>query len=281
MRIIFSRKGFDSSSGGCPSPVLPDGRLVTLPIPDTGSKICYRDLHIEGINTGRLVSQLSGAKIKSSSTAHLDPDLIKGHLPRLAGWCPSLGQTGSAQGHLRNQQVQPGDLFLFFGLFREAEIYRRRWRFISGTTARHLLWGWLQIDEIVPVDRLTPGERPWLQDHPHLHGVPDSHNTLYLARRSLSLPGLQHIPGSGVFERFASKLQLTLPGSPKPSIWQLPTWFYPADRPPLSYHHNPERWHLKPQHCVLKAVARGQEFVLQASHYPESGDWLRQLFAAD
>lgn len=27
MRIILSRKGFDSAAGGCPSPILPDGRL--------------------------------------------------------------------------------------------------------------------------------------------------------------------------------------------------------------------------------------------------------------
>ena len=25
MRLILSRKGFDSSSGGCPSPIFPDG----------------------------------------------------------------------------------------------------------------------------------------------------------------------------------------------------------------------------------------------------------------
>src|SRR5215207_5912082 len=32
MRIIFSRKGFESSFGGCPSPIL-DGRPISLPIP--------------------------------------------------------------------------------------------------------------------------------------------------------------------------------------------------------------------------------------------------------
>lgn len=277
MRIIFSRKGFDSSSGGCPSPVLPDGRLLSLPIPDVRSKIRYRDLQIEGINPGRLVSQLTRSKVNSSSGAHLDPDLLNGHLPRLAGWRPLLGQTGSAQGHLSKQGIQPGDLFLFFGLFREAEIYQRRWRFIPGTSARHLLWGWLQIDEIVHVDSLTPGEQPWLNYHPHLHGEPDSNNTLYLARQSLSLPGLNHIAGSGVFEQFDPRLQLTQPGSDKPSVWQLPSWFYPADRQPLSYHHRAERWQINPSHCLLQAVARGQEFVLQADHYPQSAEWVAQL----
>ncbi|WP_454862743.1 Nmad3 family putative nucleotide modification protein [Pseudomonas hormoni] len=30
MQIILSRKGFDSAAGGCPSPILPDGRLFSL-----------------------------------------------------------------------------------------------------------------------------------------------------------------------------------------------------------------------------------------------------------
>ena len=44
MKIIFSRKGFDSVSGRVPSPILPDGRLLSLPIPDKGSSIRYDDL---------------------------------------------------------------------------------------------------------------------------------------------------------------------------------------------------------------------------------------------
>ena len=33
MKIILSRKGFDSSSGGGPSPIV-DGRCLSLPIPE-------------------------------------------------------------------------------------------------------------------------------------------------------------------------------------------------------------------------------------------------------
>ncbi len=32
-RVILSRKGVDSAAGGRPSPILPDGRLFSLPIP--------------------------------------------------------------------------------------------------------------------------------------------------------------------------------------------------------------------------------------------------------
>jgi len=33
MKVILSRKGFDSKNGGMPSPILPDGTLLSLPIP--------------------------------------------------------------------------------------------------------------------------------------------------------------------------------------------------------------------------------------------------------
>src|ERR1022692_1176811 len=39
MRIILSRKGFDSSSGGVPSPIFPDGTTLSLFIPDKLSRI--------------------------------------------------------------------------------------------------------------------------------------------------------------------------------------------------------------------------------------------------
>ena len=34
MKIILSRKGFDSSAGKQASPIMPDGTLLSLPIPD-------------------------------------------------------------------------------------------------------------------------------------------------------------------------------------------------------------------------------------------------------
>ena len=33
MKIILSRKGFDSENGGYPSPILPNGTLLSIPIP--------------------------------------------------------------------------------------------------------------------------------------------------------------------------------------------------------------------------------------------------------
>ncbi|MGO9273044.1 MAG: hypothetical protein ACLQOO_22875, partial [Terriglobia bacterium] len=33
MKVIFSRKGFDAEAGGVASPILPDKRLCSIPIP--------------------------------------------------------------------------------------------------------------------------------------------------------------------------------------------------------------------------------------------------------
>ena len=277
MKLILSRKGFDSSAGGCPSPILPDGRLLSLPIPDTTSNVRYSDLQYPGVNSGRLVSQLSRGRVKGSTGAHIDPDLDRNHLSRASGWRPLLGQTGSAQGHLRKQEITTGDLFLFFGLFRDAEIHNRRWRFVPGSRPRHIIWGWMSIGEILNVDSSDLSASPWLNYHPHLQGGSDANNTLYLSAESLALPGINDLPASGVFTEYHSELQLTHPDSPNPSAWRLPEWFYPEARTPLSYHAKPERWSRDEGFCRLQSAARGQEFVLDVDQYPELTDWCANL----
>ncbi|CAI8922445.1 hypothetical protein EMIT0158MI4_310005 [Burkholderia ambifaria] len=42
-------------------------------------------------------------------------------MANIPGWRPALGQTGAAQGHLSNNGVGAGDVFLFFGWFRQVE----------------------------------------------------------------------------------------------------------------------------------------------------------------
>lgn len=279
MRLILSRKGFDSSAGGCPSPVLPDGSLCVLPIPDTRSRIRYDDVVFDKRRLGKIARDLTGGRIRGSHGAHLDPDLIAGAYPRGEGWRPLLGQTGSAQGHLRNQGVELGDLFLFFGVFRHAEMHNRRWRFVPGSRPFHALWGWLHIDQVHTVDELAPDALPWARYHPHLHGEPDPGNTLYTSSLSFQLAGGAEVwSGSGVFPELREDLVLTAPQSRLPTRWRLPAGFYPGDeRPPLSYHTRPDRWCLEPPWCYLSCAARGQEFVLDLDAYPELTDWLTGL----
>lgn len=282
MRLILSRKGFDSSAGGCPSPVLPDGSLCVLPIPDPLSKIRYDDVSFCSRRLGKIARDLSGGRVRAGSGAHLDPDLVAGALPRQPGWRPLLGQTGSAQGHLKNQGVGEGDLFLFFGVFRRAEIVRRRWRFVPGTRPFHAVWGWLRVGQMQAVDDLPADALSWARYHPHFCRGPDPGNTLYIASDRWRLSGDRPlVPGSGVFHRLEERLMLTDSEARLPTRWRLPAGFFPtAGKPALSYHLNADRWRLQPPWCYLTSAARGQEFVLDLDAYPGLLPWLAGLIGS-
>ena len=58
MKIILSRKGFDSSNGGIPSPILPDGTLLSLPIPAKLDTISFDDLNYNGVLYSDILKQL-------------------------------------------------------------------------------------------------------------------------------------------------------------------------------------------------------------------------------
>ncbi|MBU2954924.1 hypothetical protein [Marinobacter sp. F3R08] len=279
MRLILSRKGFDSSAGGCPSPVLTDGSLCVLPIPDPQSRIRYDDVLFKNRRLGKIVRDLTGGRIRGRHGAHLDPDLVADAYPREAGWRPVLGQTGAAQGHLRNQGVAAGDLFLFFGVFRHAEMHDRCWRFVPGSRPFHAIWGWLHVGGVHAIDQLPPDALPWARYHPHFHGQPDTGNTLYESSSGGQWPVGTHIfPGSGVFPKLRDDLILSDPQSRLPTRWRLPSAFYPGeDRQPLSYHGNQNRWALSEPCCYLNCAARGQEFVLDLKAYPDLTDWLAGL----
>src|SRR4051794_5371637 len=106
MKLVLSRKGIDSSFGSCASPILPNGRLCWMPIPETTA--CkpdlptYDDLSFHGRTLGEIISELSKGRIASTQQVHLDPDLYPAHVDRLPGWRPAFGQTGAAQRHLLN-----------------------------------------------------------------------------------------------------------------------------------------------------------------------------------
>ena len=285
MKIILSRKGFDSKNGGIPSPILPDGTLVSLPVPagkaDKGL-FRYDDLHAPKVTLGTLVQDLRKAPLHS---AHLDPDLRASTLAtRKPGWRPIFGQGGKAQSHLAAEGVDKDDLFLFFGWFRQTEYVEGHYRFVRGAPNLHVLFGWLQIAEICDAN---PDQRasahPWARYHPHYHFKPPSKppSTIYIARKHLKLPGLRcDVLGAGAFRKITGELTLTAPAPNKlRSIWKLPRWFMPTKaEPTLSYHpHDSGRWKLRTSFCQLKTVARGQEFVLDADKCPEATNWAKSL----
>ncbi|WP_342246958.1 Nmad3 family putative nucleotide modification protein [Pseudomonas sp. OTU5201] len=282
MRVILSRKGFDSSAGGCPSPILPDGRLCSLPIPDEASSISYGDIDYCGTNLGELVCQLTLNARWQGEGAHLDPDLRADALPRLPGWTPTLGQSGSAQGHLRNEGVTVGDLFLFFGTFRPVQQVAGGWRFSPRQAPCQVIWGWLQVGKVLKVDELLADPMPWVRYHPHFAYGKDASNTLYLATKKLSLDGIAAgYPGAGTFAYLDERLVLTASDAKRQTRWRLPAFFAPGKgQRGLSFHRNPNRWTSAEDGCLLDSAFRGQEFVLDMQGDERPLVWIRSLLAA-
>ena len=85
MKIIFSRKGFDTVYGGYPSPILQDGRMISLPIPsneeipirysklEIDKKLTYYDI-MKDLNP-YIKSNNEWYKLTEKSECHLDPDI--------------------------------------------------------------------------------------------------------------------------------------------------------------------------------------------------------------
>ena len=280
-RIVLSRKGFDATYGGMPSPILPDGRLVPLPIPSSTDAATMKDLPCASdIDPAGLLVDLSGGIHSGSTRVHLDPDL-RCSARRTKDWRPAFGQTGAAQSHLATQQVGVGDVFLFFGWFRQVDRYEGRWRFVPRAPHLHVFFGWLEVGDVAPIVRnrsQSLKQYPWLAAHPHAANpsqYTDERNTIYVAAASSSFA--PRGAGGGLFERFAQELCLTAPNATR-SVWKLPSWFQPREGiTPLTYHADAARWTSQGASCVLRSVAKGQEFVLRTTDYPESLKWVRRI----
>jgi hypothetical protein len=290
VKIILSRKGFDSSNGGCASPIFPDRRLLSLPIPASRAPTNFSDIGFDGPSVGQVVRDLSKGKVLPDSPTHLDPDLSTEALPRQDGWLPAFGQTGAAQSHLNSQDVEVGDLFLFFGWFKKVEKNSRgRWSYVPGTPDLHVIFGWLQVGEVLRVGANTDefSERyAWLARHPHLNGERSDNNTIYVASPTLKFPRqsrLGQLAGGGAFGRVSDARTLSAPDQTSRSLWRLPAFFAPSESDrALSYHADPARWRVADNEWVyLQSVAKGQEFVMDlADAKQQQFGWLDTIFSS-
>lgn len=218
MKIILSRKGFDCVNGGCPSPILPDGTMLSIPIPSYDNDR-YDDLAYKDISYSELIKGLNPAF--SYTNCHLDPD-IREDVRRIKNpdWKPAFGQCDSAQGMLSNAGVENGDLFLFFGWFKKTHlkdgIYHFNTRKNSGDfydfADLHVIYGYMQIEKILAgKDQIK--EYYW---HPHvINNLPENrNNVLYIPAERLSFcPGMK---GYGTFD-FSKKRVLTKEGKTRAS----------------------------------------------------------------
>lgn len=289
MKIVFSRKGFDSSKryGACPSPIINGRHLLSLPIPeDKKLTIQYSDITDPALpfsSVGPIVEQLTGGAIKAKSHAHLDPDIRKRAYQRTIGWRPLFGQCDQAQGLLRNQKVGRGDLFVFFGLYRDAAVSQPEEggpniAYVWGAPRKHVIWGWLTVGEMWKPQSETDVPK-WAQYHAHSTDKRAANNTIYVAAERV----FGDSAGAGFFSTYDDDLCLTriqgLKASEiKPSIWKLPRWCAPTEsRVPFTYHPNHRSWTVNEDHVLLPTKSPAQEFVLDTAFYPQALEWVRGL----
>lgn len=258
MKVILSRKGFDSGFGGIASPILPDGTLLSMPIP-TDDVINYSDLSYKGKKYSDILKELKPTfKYK---TCHLDPDIRKDCKAREDNWVPAFGQSDAALNHLNNHHVDEGDLFLYFGWFRQTEYDRNgKLRFVPGSPDLQVIYGYLQVGKVC---------RTWddikkVSWHPHADTRRENlkYNAIYIANDKLLDTELK---GYGVLN-FSKDLVLTKEGETR-SKWQLPACL--IDKV-ISYHSLSNY-----KDGYFQSAIRGQEFVVDADD--AIIDWAKKL----
>ena len=254
MKVILSRKGFDSSYGGCASPILPDGTMLSMPIPGgEASQLKFEDIKY-GENTYLDIWDKLYSKHKTDKLyCHLDPDIrADARVKPVDNWVAAFGQTDTAQKHLHNRGVSKGDLFLFFGWFRKTD---ENYKYLPDDMDKQIIYGYLQIGDIENGDEIK-NNYPW---HPHAKGKYSSDNTLYVAAEKLIIDGKQtDLPGFGTF-KYKEELVLTKDNLSR-SKWKInPEW--DIDN---FFENNTISFHSKNsiKDGYFQSVYRGQEFVI-------------------
>lgn len=277
MKVIFSRKGFDSSYGkGC-SPILPNGKSFSIPIPSLNPDIGipYSEIRTDYGNLEKVMHSL-GLKVPESGKAHYDPDIIPSSFPRRENWHGIFGQCGAASSYLQNMSISIGDIFLFYGSFRPTLLDTKKGIVFSSSKPIHLIFGYLVIGDIVKLGnyvvdefKIRNSEFVWAFNHPHFMSDKfGKQNIIFLA-----VDKFQNSPGYGAFY-FNKNLVLTSPGCSK-SIWELPKYFHYKYGTQISRHSNKERYNLLKDKLLLSSVAIGQEFVITGNK--KVNDWAISL----
>lgn len=271
-KLILSRKGFDSSAGGGPSPILGQHPL-SLPIPQAGTQVPYETL--QGPEGNSYAAWMQKLGITIPETAHHDPDLVRHSRARKPGWKAGFGQTGAALRHLQNEGVGEGDLFLFFGWFRQAEQDQAgKWQFQRKAPDLHVLFGYLEVGRIIDLNQEVPPS--WAQDHPHWvrrDQFGPKGNALFIGAEQSSIwPGKA---GAGEFSPHPAHTLTDISGPKiRRSLWRLPSVFFDNGQCQLSYHRHKTGLPMA-DGFQLDIARRGQEFVCDRS--PEHEAWVQQL----
>lgn len=258
-RIILSRKGFDASAGGKASPILENGNICPIPIPDTFGPFShrYRDLKYDHVNIED-VFEVVKPKSSLDDYCHFDPQLDQS--------IGLFGQVSGSQTTLEKQGVGTGDVFLFFGWYKNYSIKKDL----------HHLFGWLQIDRVLK----DPYEIKDFLDqkninHPHgaIELYEKKNNTLYVSKEFIEINNEKtSLKGFGLFKKTHPDLILTAPDRTK-SIWKMPEKYFSNTN---NLFMSLLKWEDE-KNCLIKSPGRGQECILDAENNQDVIKWAIEL----
>lgn len=220
MRVILSRKGFDSTNGGIASPIFEDGAMISFPIPsELDNSETYEQLSYKKENYKKILKDLNYNGIES---CHVDPDLDqKRRVKKISNWVPAFGQINSSARYLTNIGVKEGDIFLFFGNFHQVcqtggkYKYTRRTGDFYKDKDLQVIWGYLQVGRILS----TSEEQKELWWHPHSieERRKNPTNLIFIASKTLSFDKTKSGAGLLLFDK---KRVLTLENANK-ATWKM------------------------------------------------------------
>ena len=225
MKVILSRKGFDSANGGIPSPIFEDDTMLSFPIPSKDhekDKITYNELTCNGVLLNKILKDLG---YSGDECCHLDPDLdITRRVVPVKGWKPAFGQINGSASYLLNNKIDKGDLFLFFGNFRHVVESDGKYKFARRNKnseepyygrEMQAIWGYLQVGKVIS----KAEEQKKFLWHPHAcekRISEEKNNLIFTAAEHLSFA--PDMSGCGIFS-YNEKRVLSMPGKTK-ATWK-------------------------------------------------------------
>lgn len=276
MKVIFSRKGFDSSYGGFPSIILPEemeSKMISFPIPETNPKgygkkaedikfvLKKQNLSLKeifeqlGIDEKINIPSTPARKGLNNTVFHFDPELQE--VENMRSYA-AFGQSDKASSHLLSHGLDKGDVFLFFGSFKKTFFENNKITYDSAMYDIHAIWGYMIVDDIVHVKNIDEslGKYPDITTHLHYKNknIENGENIIICGSRF------------GTFN-YDDKYRLTKLGYSKTS-WELPEFFKNAN---ISYCNTV----IKPSR--FKTAAIGQEFIVTNFDDPKMKEWLINL----
>ncbi|MBU7592626.1 hypothetical protein [Metabacillus halosaccharovorans] len=292
MKLVLSRKGFDSGSGGCFSPYNHNtGKYIWFPIPEKVNSylnhIRYSDILVKneyisglkGTNLSEVYKSLKGTdrvKLRENEYASINDDELFAHFDPMLGIPPwireierfkigmGFGQFNAAP-HLGKHNVNQGSIFLFFGGFKST---------LNKKISGHYIYGWLKVKKRIETYKQCKEilDKYSLDHHPHITEAAFSRNQKnYIFVPDQWLFEDLKIPGCGYFTMLNDQLLLSNNKEANIATWNLPNFFYKS----LTQVHHKTWQNTQDGYCTVK-TGIGQEFVTQLTENGEK--WLRGLF---